>query len=381
MKKRIQTTVLAALALSLVAAPTCPAATAGSTNSSAASRMAELLGDPVLAKGKGVEVKRSQLDVEMVNVQAMASARRQNIPADQMMLIEREKLNDLIGFRLLLNRANDADKAKGAEQFKKALARLKKDNKLTDEEFEEKLVKQLKIQNVTRAEWDKQRIDQITVAAVLERELKINITDADAKKFYDDNNTKFEQPEQVRVNHVMLNIRDMETGTEFTEDQKKAKRKIADDVRKRAAAGEDFVKLAKEFSDDPSAKDNGGEITLVHDAQNIPPEFISAAFSLTTNQVSDVTASQIGYHVIKLSEKIPAKMVALSEVMEDLKEGLKSEEMKKQLRDTDFMEKLQKDAGVEILDEKMKKLDEVMAKPDKAVKADAKADTKPDAKK
>ena len=379
--KRIQTTVLAALALSLVAASTCPAATAGSTNSTAASRMAEILGDPVLAKGKGVEVKRSQLDAEMVNVQAMAAARRQNIPADQMMLIEREKLNDLIGFRLLLNRANDADKAKGAEQFKKALVRLKKDNKLTDEEFEEKLVKQLKIQNVTRAEWDKQRIDQITVAAVLERELKINITDDDAKKFYDENGAKFEQPEQVRVNHVLINTRDMETGTEFTEDQKKAKRKTADDVQKRASGGEDFIKLAKEFSDDPTAKDNGGEISFSRDTQSIPPEFISAAFSLTTNQVSDVTTSQVGYHIIKLSAKIPAKMAPLSEVMEDLKEGLKSQEMQKQLRETDFMEKLQKDAGVEILDEKMKKLDEVMAKPDKAVKADAKADTKPDAKK
>ena len=379
--KRIQTTVLAALALSLVAASTCPAATAGSTNSTAASRMAEILGDPVLAKGKGVEIKRSQLDVEMVNVQAMAAARRQNIPADQMMLIEREKLNDLIGFRLLLNRANDADKAKGAEQFKKALVRLKKDNKLTDEEFEEKLVKQLKIQNVTRAEWDKQRVDQITVAAVLERELKINITDDDAKKFYDENGAKFEQPEQVRVNHVLINTRDMETGTEFTEDQKKAKRKTADDVQKRASGGEDFIKLAKEFSDDPTAKDNGSEISFSRDTQSIPPEFISAAFSLTTNQVSDVTTSQVGYHIIKLSAKIPAKMAPLSEVMEDLKEGLKSQEMQKQLRETDFMEKLQKDAGVEILDEKMKKLDEVMAKPDKAVKADAKADTKPDAKK
>ena len=343
--------------------------------------MAEILGDPVLAKGKGVEVKRSQLDAEMVNVQAMAAARRQNIPADQMMLIEREKLNDLIGFRLLLNRANDADKAKGAEQFKKALARLKKDNKLTDEEFEEKLAKQLKIQSVTRAEWDKQRVDQITVAAVLERELKINITDDDAKKFYDENGAKFEQPEQVRVNHVLINTRDMETGTEFTEDQKKAKRKTADDVQKRASGGEDFIKLAKEFSDDPTAKDNGGEISFSRDTQSIPPEFISAAFSLTTNQVSDVTTSQVGYHIIKLSAKIPAKMAPLSEVMEDLKEGLKSQEMQKQLRETDFMEKLQKDAGVEILDEKMKKLDEVMAKPDKAVKADAKANTKPDAKK
>ena len=378
---RIQKVLVAALATSLVAASTSNAATAGSTNSTGANKIAEMLGDPVIAKGKGVEIKRSQLDAEVLNVQAMANARRQQIPADQMILIEREKLNDLIGFQLLLKKANDADKTKGKAQFIKALARLKTDNKLTDADFDEKLSTQLKIQGITRTEWDKQRVDQITVAAVLERELKVNITDADAKKFYDENGTKFEQPEQVRLNHVLIFTRDMERDAEFTEDQKTAKRKIADDVRKRAAAGEDFVKLAKEFSDDPSAKDNGGEITLVRDAQNVPPEFISAAFSLTTNQVSDVTSSQIGYHIIKLNEKIPAKMVALSEVIEDLKEGLKSQEMQKQLRETDFMEKLQKEAGVEILDEKMKKLDEVLAKPAKDAKADEKAAAKPDAKK
>ena len=365
---RIQTVLVAALATSLVAASTSNAA--DTNKSSGSSKIEALLGDPVIAKGKGVEIKRSQLDAEMLNVQAMANARRQQIPADQMVLIEREKLNDLIGFQLLLKKSNDADLAKGKEQFEKALARLKKDNKLTDEEFVEKLSTQLKIQNLTRAEWDKQRIDQITVAAVLERELKVNITDADAKKFYDENPSKFEQPEQVRASHVLISTRDMETGTEFTEEQKKAKRKVADDVRKRAAAGEDFAKLAKEFSEDPGSKDTGGEYTFPRG--KMVPEFEAAAFSLNTNQVSDVVTTQFGYHIIKLSEKMPAKMTSLAEVSDDLKEALKSQELQKQLRDTDFMEKLMKEAGVEILDEKMKKLDELMPKADKSEKPEAK---------
>jgi peptidyl-prolyl cis-trans isomerase C len=366
---RIQKVLIAALATSLVAATT---STAADTNkSSGSSKIEALLGDPVVAKGKGVEIKRSHLDSEMLNVQGMARARGQQIPPDQMVLIEREKLNDLIGFQLLLKKANDADKAKGKEQFEKALARLKKDNKLTDEEFVEKLSTQLKIQNLTRAEWDKQRIDQITVAAVLERELKVNISDADAKKFYDENPSKFEQPEQVRASHVLIGTRDMETGTEFTEEQKKAKRKVADDVRKRAVAGEDFAKLAKEFSEDPGSKDSGGEYTFPRG--KMVPEFEAAAFSLNTNQVSDVVTTQFGYHIIKLSEKMPAKMTTLAEVADDLKEALKSQELQKQLRDTDFMEKLMKEANVEILDEKMKKLDELMPKADKS---ESKTETK-----
>ncbi len=371
---RIQKVLVAALATSLVAASTSNAANAGTNSSSGASKIDALLGDPVVAKGKGVEIKRSQLDAEMLNVQAMASARRQQIPAEQVGLIEREKLNDLIGFQLLLKKANDADKAKGKEQFEKALARLKKDNKLTDEEFVQKLSTQLKIQNLTRAEWDKQRVDQITVAAVLERELKVNITEADVKKFYDENPSKFEQPEQVRASHVLISTRDMATGTEFTDEQKKAKRKIADDVRKRAVAGEDFAKLAKELSEDPGSKDNGGEYTFGRG--KMVAEFEAAAFSLNTNQVSDVVTTQFGYHIIKLSEKMPAKMTSLAEVSSDLKEALKSQELQKQLRETDFMEKLMKDAGVEILDEKLKKLDELMPKADKSQKAAAKPNAK-----
>ncbi len=370
----IQKVLFIALATSIVATSPSLAATAGSTNTSGASKIADLIGDPVLAKGKGVEIKRSQLDAEMLNVQAMASARRQQIPADQMVLIEREKLNDLIGFQLLLKKANDADKAKSKAQFEKALARLKKDNKLTDEEFVEKLSTQLKIQKLTRAEWDKQRIDQITVAATLERELKVNITDADAKKFYDENPAKFEQPEQVRASHILIGTRDMETGTEFTEEQKKAKRKVADDLRKRAVGGEDFTKLAKEFSEDPGSKETGGE--YIFGRGKMVPEFEAAAFSLNTNQVSDVVATQFGYHIIKLSEKMPAKMTSLAEVSDDLKEALKSQELQKQLRETDFMEKLMKDADVEILDERMKKLDELMPKADKSEKSAAKPDAK-----
>lgn len=364
MTNRIVKLFTLALATTLVTTITSSAATAGTTNTAGANKIADLLGDPVVAKGKGVEIKRSQLDTEMLNVQQMAAAQRQQIPPDRLMLIEREKLNDLIGFQLLLAKATDADKAKGKEQFQKALARLKKDNKLTDAAFDEKLSAQLKLQGITRDEWDKQRAQQATVGAVLERELKVNITDADAKKFYDENPSKFEQPEQVRASHILIGTRDTVTGDELSAEQKAAKRKQIDDLRKRAVAGEDFAKLAKEFSEDPGSKDTGGEYTFGRG--RMVPEFEAAAFSLNTNQVSDVITTTYGFHIIKLSEKLPAKMISLAEVSDDLKEGLKSQELQKQLKETDYLAQLQKEAGVEILDEKLKQLDALLPKAGKA---------------
>lgn len=76
-----------------------------------------------------------------------------------------------------------------------------------------------------------------------------------------------------------------------------------EDLLKRAEDGEDVAKLAREFSEDPGLMDKGGECTFPRG--QMVPEFEAAASSLKTNQISDVVTMPFGYHIIKLSEKIP----------------------------------------------------------------------------
>ncbi len=350
------TKLLFTVALTAACLGTAPAQPAA-TNSSGANEITALLSDPVIAKGKGIEIKRSQLDAALIGVKAGLNARGQVVTPDQLVMLERQVLNDIIGLQVLLSRATDADKVKGKEMFQKGIERLKQENKLTDEEFDQKLATSLRIQGVTRAEWDKQRLDQATAGAVLERELKITVSDDAVKKYYDENPGKFEQPEMVRASHILITTRDAATNTELTDEQKKAKHKLAEDIRKRAVGGEDFAKLAKEYSDDPGSKDNGGEYTFPRG--QMVPEFEAAAFSLGTNQVSDIVTTQFGYHIIKLSEKLPAKKAELAKVADDLKESLKNQELQKQL--PDYLEKIQKEADIQILDEKLKPVDPLEA--------------------
>ena len=340
-------------AAALAAAFFSPFASQAAATNASGNELASLLSDPVVAKGKGIEIKRSQVDAALIGVKAGLNAQGRAVSPDQMLQFERQVLNDIIGLKILLSRATDADKAKGKEMFQKGLDRLKKDNKLTDAEFDQKLASSLKIQGITREEWDKQRLDQATAGAVLERELKVSVTDEEVKKFYDENPAKFEQPEKVRASHILFATIDLATRTDLSDEQKKAKRKLAEDTRKRVVAGEDFAKLVKEYSDDTGSKDQGGEYTFPRG--QMAPEFEAAAFSLGTNQVSDIVTTQFGYHIIKLNEKIPAKKVALAEVSDDLKEGLKTQELQKQL--PDYLEKLQKEANVEILDARLKPVD------------------------
>jgi len=362
----------AALAAVLIVLPRAQAANSGAavptnsnpvataTNSKPVDVLTSLFGDPVIARGKGVEVKQSQLEGEMVRVKATLAAQGRTVSADDMAGIEAKVLNSLITKQLLLAKATAADKAQGREEFDKIEQQLKTSAKLTDEQFDQRLNQQLKLMNISKEEWEKQSIEQTTTLTVLKRELNIAETDADAKTYYTNHPADFEEPEKAHVRHILLLTMDSTTRAPLPDDQQKAKRKQTDDILKRARAGEDFAALAKRYSEDPGTKVNGGELPLFDKDGLMPsapgsrmaPEFTAAAFSLTTNQISDVVITQLGYHIIQLLDKTPARKVDYATVADNIKEYLAQQKMGTVA--PPYIEKLTKSADVEILDADLK---------------------------
>ena len=329
-----------------IPAPAAKATPDATVKAGTAMKMDSLFADAVIAKGKGVEVKRSQLDEMLAGLKSRFAAQGQKPSPADLPMMEKSCLDTLLQVQLFKSQATDADKAKAREVADKRLESIKKSSP-----SEEILATRLKSINMTVESLRARFVEESTAEEVLRG--KVKVTDADVKKFYDDNPSKFEEPEMVRASHILISTGDPQASPGMPESEKKAKRKIADGLLARANKGEDFAKLAKEYSDDPGSKDKGGEYTFPRG--QMAPEFEAAAFSLKTNQISDIVTTKFGYHIIKLNEKIPANKIELSKASPRVREYLEGVEIQKIV--PEFYAKLKKEANVEILDPQLKALE------------------------
>ena len=303
----------------------------------AAAAPAPLFDDPVIAKGKGVEVKRSLLEDAFTGYKANLAARGQTLPEERRTATEAQLLDRMITTQLLASRATAADKAKATETGSKFIETSRKS--APSEEF---FLRQLKSLGMSPAQFTNRVVEQAMAEEVINREIKskVVITDAQIKKFYDDNPVN--QPELARASHILIATKDFTTRTDLPDEQKKVAKAKAERILTRAKKGEDFTKLAVEVSEDPGVKENKGEYKFARakdDPKNaMVPEFEAAAFSLKTNQISDIVTTDFGYHIIKLHEITPAKKTELSELSPRIKDILIQQEMEKVM--PDFFEKL-----------------------------------------
>jgi parvulin-like peptidyl-prolyl isomerase len=316
------------------------------TNAAPAATMASLFGDPVIASGKGVEVKQSALDEVVLGIKSAAAARNQTIPPQQLMGIESKMLDRLIQIQLLLQKSTAADKATGAAKAESQLTNL-----LARAGSQAAFDRQLKAVGMTPTELRTKITQEATATATLTRELNVIVTDAEVTNFYAAHPTDFEQPEMVHVRHILLLTMDPVTHAPLTADQIAAKRKQIDDILKRAQAGEDFAVLATQYSEDPGSKDNGGEMPAFGHGEMVP-QFEAAAFSMKTNTISSVVTTDYGFHIIKMLDITPAQTVPYAKVADKIKDYLAQQKTEKLA--PAYLAGLTKDADVQILDPDLK---------------------------
>ena len=142
--------------------------------------------------------------------------------------------------------------------------------------------------------------NQLLLTRLRDRELesKVRVTDLEIDQYIRDQQGAGDATNQeINLAHILIGIPDGATVQQIATLQAKAQR-----VQERAQAGEDFGKLAREFSQAPGAAASGGIVGL-RTADRYPPLFIEATQSLREGGVSKVVRSAAGFHIIKVVEK------------------------------------------------------------------------------
>jgi peptidyl-prolyl cis-trans isomerase C len=331
-----QNVLLAGLALTLWQWQ--PAARAASPDNSS-----DIFPDPVVATGKGFEIKNSQLNEAFLSYSAKVEASGNSIAEDQRSMIRSNLLQHLIISKILMLKATADDKAKTMEMIDNNIDKARKAAP-SPEAFNA----EIKAKGMTLQQFRDRACEDMICRRVLQRETTngIIISDDTVKNFYDDNPGKFEEPTKVRVSHILISTLDPLTQQPLPPDQKKTKEQLAMALKARAEKGEDFAMLVKQYSEDPGSKDKGGEYTFPRG--RMVPEFEAAAFSLKTNQISEVVETKYGYHIIKLLEKLPPKHDQFAEVKTQIKNYLVQQAVQKSL--PAYLDKIKAQFNVALVD-------------------------------
>jgi len=207
--------------------------------------------------------------------------------------------------------ADFAREVKNLPDYLKAMADTPQGRK---EMLDTMIIRELILQQATKDGIDKgkdieDKLQDLKKRLIVESFLKkkvesdAQLSDADLKKFYEQNIDKFKAGEQVKASHILV----------------KAEAE-ANEILAKIKAGGNFEELAKKHSADSSAA-KGGDLGWFGKGAMVPP-FEKAAMALKEGQVSGVVKSDFGFHIIKLTGKRAAGTRPFEEVKEQIKAAL-----------------------------------------------------------
>lgn len=178
------------------------------------------------------------------------------------------------------------------------------------------------------------------------------VSDAETKKFYNDNIDKFKHPARVRASHILISVNPEEI-TEIVKSDSKNKSlddaalkiKVAEEIKAKETKANQllaevkkdptqFARIAKENSEDPTTAVKGGDLGFFAQ-QEMVPEFSKAAFATKPSTVHDgVVKTQYGYHIIMVTDRATAGVDPYEKVKNDIKGYLQTQ------KELDLIDKL-----------------------------------------
>jgi parvulin-like peptidyl-prolyl isomerase len=245
------------------------------------------------------KVTQEQLNRKIEQLKAYATQQGASLEGEQgkalLASVERQALDDIEQELIIMSDATSQKVEVSDAETDKFFNERKAESFKTDKEYQDFLTQN----KMTAVELKAAIKYQLTGQKLYEKVTSsISVNANEIKQYYDQNKDQFK--EQVKVSHILI-------AAKTPEDFPKAKLK-AEELITKLKNGADFKKLAKEYSEDPGSKDNGGfyDVAFSADDTNYVPEYVKGAFEL--KKVGDISAepvkSSFGYHIMRLEAKI-----------------------------------------------------------------------------
>ena len=195
----------------------------------------------------------------------------------------------------------------------------------------------LKQNGLSNSQFKKDLKEEIKMKKLAEELGSSKVSDAEAKKFYNDNIKRFKHPDRVRAAHILISANPQEIEEVIKSDAKnknltetEIKAKVQEEINAREAKANQllaeakkdltqFAKLAKENSEDTTTAVKGGDLGFFAEKEMVP-EFSKAAFSMKPNTISDKPVkTQYGYHIIMVTDRAAAGLDPYEKVANSIK--------------------------------------------------------------
>lgn len=150
----------------------------------------------------------------------------------------------------------------------------------------------------------------------------LSVTEDEIKNYYEDHQKNYRQEGSVRARHILFRV-----NPNASEEEVEAVKRKAGEILALAKSGQDFATLAKNYSEDPGSAQKGGDLGYFTRSQMIK-EFSDVAFSMKTGEISDLVRTPFGFHIIKVEDVKPEKVLTLDEVKEQIKQKLLEDKAK-----------------------------------------------------
>ena len=157
----------------------------------------------------------------------------------------------------------------------------------------------------------------------------IAINEADLKTYYEQNARQLSGVEERRASHILIAA----PKTASAEEREKAKVKAEELLAAVKKSPESFAEVARKNSQDPGSAPNGGDLDFFARGAMVKT-FEDAAFSMNKNDISNVVASDFGYHIIKLTDIKSPKLRSFEELKPTLVAELQNQQAQKKFSET-----------------------------------------------